>query len=375
MISGRSHSPLDKERAMIGLEERGICMNVGDPLFKQHDLSDLFNKVREQARKEVTQLTPTALEGQSSAELTESVLARLLPRPPVLKLEEQHARHPQEIELRVEDYGQILTTRGTQITVVTPFAGDGKLFHYEPSSSSSASPRGIVELSDLYLKYQFPHGSGFELARAIRQDIDLIQSYLSWIRKDVENFTAELKNLIDKEISDRHGHLSEISKTVQGLGIPIRSSVNAQNTASTSAKEKEYNAFISYATEDRKFAEEVHQTLTREGLRIWFDQSELTVGDSLRESIDRGLRISNYGIVIFSKSYFAKRWTQYELNGLLAREINGQKVILPIWRNLSKEEVLAFSPSMADKYALPSPALDLATIAARLTEVIIRSSG
>lgn len=113
------------------------------------------------------------------------------------------------------------------------------------------------------------------------------------------------------------------------------------------------------------------QALSGTGFRIWFDQFELAVGDSLRENIDRGLRGSRYGIVVLSRSFIAKRWPQYELSGLLAREIAGRKVILPVWRDLTKEDVLAFSPSLADKLALTSPPLDVTTVAARLGEVLL----
>jgi hypothetical protein len=36
----------------------------------------------------------------------------------------------------------------------------------------------------------------------------------------------------------------------------------------------------------------------------------------------------------FERSFFAKNWPQYELNGLTAREMDGHKVILPIWHNV-----------------------------------------
>ena len=68
---------------------------------------------------------------------------------------------------------------------------------------------------------------------------------------------------------------------------------------------------------------------------MWIDESELFVGDSLRAKIDEGLAQSQFGIVILSPSFFSKHWPQAELDGLAAREANGEKRILPVWHNLT----------------------------------------
>ena len=90
------------------------------------------------------------------------------------------------------------------------------------------------------------------------------------------------------------------------------------------------------------------------------------MGDSLRQSIDRGLANSRYGIVVLSPAFFAKNWPQYELNGLTAREMDGHKVILPIWHDVDREDVLAYSPALADKVAVSSRRLSIKKIAAAL---------
>lgn len=71
-------------------------------------------------------------------------------------------------------------------------------------------------------------------------------------------------------------------------------------------------------------------------LHVWYDELSLTVGDSLRKSIDLGLSKSRFGLVVLSSAFFAKNWTQYELGGLVSREMEGPKVILPIWHKVTK---------------------------------------
>jgi hypothetical protein len=114
-----------------------------------------------------------------------------------------------------------------------------------------------------------------------------------------------------------------------------------------------WDIFISHAWEDKEdIARPLAEALTAAGLRVWYDEFELTVGDSLGRSIDRGLNDSRYGVVILSPHFFAKEWPQKELDGLSAREIQSVKVILPVWHNVTYDDVLKFSPRLADRLAV-----------------------
>ena len=55
--------------------------------------------------------------------------------------------------------------------------------------------------------------------------------------------------------------------------------------------EEEWDVFISYASEDRDIvAGPLANALREKGLRVWFDQFEIKVGDSLFASISEGIR-------------------------------------------------------------------------------------
>jgi hypothetical protein len=132
-----------------------------------------------------------------------------------------------------------------------------------------------------------------------------------------------------------------------------------------------FDAFISHAFEDKdSIARSLATKLSNYGLKIWFDEFSLEVGDSLIDSIDKGLANSRFGIVILSKSFLSKGWTKYELKGLLTREIGNDKVVLPVWHNISKDEIIGISPTLADKFALNSSSQSIDEIAVRLIRVI-----
>lgn len=119
--------------------------------------------------------------------------------------------------------------------------------------------------------------------------------------------------------------------------------------------DEEYDVFISHAWEDKKtFVDDFVGKLENLGIRVWYDNNKLLWGDSMRSRIDAGLRKSKLGIVILSPDYIkeGKYWTKAELNGLFQLEsINGKK-ILPIWHNLTKQQIMEFSPMIADKKAI-----------------------
>lgn len=117
-----------------------------------------------------------------------------------------------------------------------------------------------------------------------------------------------------------------------------------------------YDVFISHASEDKEsFVEPLATALQVSRLKVWYDRFELKLGDSLREKIDQGLANSRYGVVVLSKAFFAKEWPKSELDALVTRQNNeGKKVILPIWHDVTAEEVKKFSPILASKMAARS---------------------
>ncbi len=133
-----------------------------------------------------------------------------------------------------------------------------------------------------------------------------------------------------------------------------------------------YDVFVSHASEDKEdFVREFVKCLQQNGLKVWYDEFTLRVGDSLRRSIDNGLKNSRYGIVVLSEAFFNKEWPQRELDGLFAREVNGEKVILPIWHKISKNEVLKFSPIIADMLALNTSSFTIEEIAKEISERVL----
>jgi hypothetical protein len=118
-------------------------------------------------------------------------------------------------------------------------------------------------------------------------------------------------------------------------------------------RESKGSVFVSHASDDaRDIARPLAENLQRHGLTVWLDEEALVLGDSLRQSIEHGLANTDAGVVILSRAFFTKQWTQRELDGLYARLISGQEnVLIPIWHNLTHADVVHYAPMLADLFA------------------------
>jgi Domain of unknown function (DUF1883)/TIR domain len=134
---------------------------------------------------------------------------------------------------------------------------------------------------------------------------------------------------------------------------------------------RDYDVFVAHASEDKEaIARPLAHALDDRHLAVWFDEFELRIGDSLRRKIDAGIARSRFGIVILSHAFFAKGWSQYELDGLVTMEVSGRQVTLPLWHDISKDEVVSYSPSLADKVALRTADYTIDEIAEEIATVV-----
>lgn len=116
-----------------------------------------------------------------------------------------------------------------------------------------------------------------------------------------------------------------------------------------------YDVFISHASEDKAdFVNPLVEKLQNAGIRVWYDAIEMQWGKSLREQIDNGIKRSKFAILVLSKNFFSKKWPQRELDGILAKEAISGSTPLPIWHNITHEELYEYSPTLSGIYAYSS---------------------
>lgn len=113
-----------------------------------------------------------------------------------------------------------------------------------------------------------------------------------------------------------------------------------------------WDIFICHASEDKdNIVRPLVKNLVRQGFKVWFDEFNLSVGKSLRREIDRGLSLSRHAVVILSLDFLKKEWPQKELDALYNRERDKIGVILPVWHNISIDDLKEHCPTLADRFA------------------------
>lgn len=165
-------------------------------------------------------------------------------------------------------------------------------------------------------------------------------------------------------------------RSLRDLPSLVRNVTPEQNSGVEAADAQVFDVFISHTSKDKdEVVRPLATALCNAGLSVWYDEFELRIGDSLRRKIDKGLANSRFGVVVLSRAFFGRGWAEYELDGLVTRTVSGDQVLLPIWHNVTKREVMDYSPSLADRVARSTATHTVEEIAAEIVDVIHNPPG
>ena len=354
-------------------------------LFADGDLGDSLRQHVMKAVQEIDEIPETQFKAASDAEISAGILAKFNVVP--LELHED-AKTMNRSESKIDvsrnsdrnpfgDRGPIYVN-SIRVVISIPFSGEQDLWKLKPSTWQSTFPQGEVRgergisggLLDIVIEQPAD-----ENPEAIKQYLDNqlrdIRFYIQNQKQQIMSELSQMPERLRSAITARRQRLAQHNNLADILGIPEQPPATAQRpplrpvtvtptkstkTPARSARTPEkWDVFVSHASEDKdEFARPLAEALRAAGLKVWFDEHSLTVGDSLRQSIDRGLANSRFGVVIISPHFLEKHWPQKELDGLAAREVDGQKVILPVWHNVDRQTVTRYSPTLADRLATVS---------------------
>ena len=161
-------------------------------------------------------------------------------------------------------------------------------------------------------------------------------------------FTGRVFIYHDGELASEQ--ISALKGLAKERGIALR--LRGPKYASALSAIEKPRAFILHDSRDKdEVARPLAIQLSKMMCPVWFDEFTLKVGDSLRESIEKGLKECKSCIIILSPNFFAnKGWTKVEFNSIFMREIiEKDRFILPVWHNVGNEQVFDYCPSLADR--------------------------
>jgi hypothetical protein len=134
-------------------------------------------------------------------------------------------------------------------------------------------------------------------------------------------------------------------------------------------------AFISHDSRDKdSLVRNLALELSKLMCPVWYDEYSLQVGDSLRTSIETGLKETQKCIVVLSPNFLSNSgWGKAEFDSVFTREIlEKSNIFLPVWHNVGVHDVYQYSPRLADKVGLSS-SLGVEELARKLANAIKQS--
>lgn len=109
------------------------------------------------------------------------------------------------------------------------------------------------------------------------------------------------------------------------------------------------SVFICHASKDKETVRRIARELERYGVRVWLDERELRVGDSLRERIEHALKNSDHVIIVLSRAALRRPWVTKEINAAFSLETDRKmNIVLPVLIDSCKVPLLLRDKLYAD---------------------------
>jgi hypothetical protein len=109
--------------------------------------------------------------------------------------------------------------------------------------------------------------------------------------------------------------------------------------------------FISHTPQDHELTAALAAELADDDIWVLTEDSELHLGDSLRQAIERGFQKSKCGILVLSRAFLQMLWSRRELDSLAT--LQSQHALLAIWRDVTEDEVRRYSEALLQLPQLP----------------------
>lgn len=175
------------------------------------------------------------------------------------------------------------------------------------------------------------------------------------------------------------GYISDYEKREQYINnFKTISKILKESNVKENMKElnmqKKYDVFISHASADKsEIVDSLYNSINKLGIRIFYDKEEISWGDNWKNKILNGTKYSEFAIIVISKNFFDRKWTENELKEFLSRQNDsGQKVILPLLLGVDVAEFLKKYPQLNEIQVLNASDYSTDSVAILLAKELIR---
>jgi hypothetical protein len=139
--------------------------------------------------------------------------------------------------------------------------------------------------------------------------------------------TGQFAFATDKLLTQADTFERELDQIVRGQSAPL----NSPDSLSEGAGKGNPAVFISYSSEDASFARFLSKALTEKSIKVWLDEQQIRVGDSVTGRIGEALHSNDFMVVVLSPASVKSAWVRKELAEAMTREIKQKRVVvLPV---------------------------------------------
>lgn len=219
-----------------------------------------------------------------------------------------------------------------------------------------------------------------------RKDLTTIESNITKVIQEIQKNSEKMEDYRNKVSKEQDKRLAELTKLMKGnektnevyINNQIELQVKLDELASDikeSVSQKEiieYDVFLSHSSLDKEeYVTELSDKLEEKGLSVFEDVKVFKIGHSQTDMMNIGILNSRFVVVFLSVNFIESGWSEYEFKSFLNREISEKKIIiLPIWHNVTVEEVKNYNPYLVDKYALNTSKYSLDQIVDSINQVV-----
>lgn len=210
-----------------------------------------------------------------------------------------------------------------------------------------------------------------QLMEQIRKNNDDINRYKERVDKEQKREYDKMLKSIKSQTSMNENYMnsvSEISEKINQLAVDVKHTVAEKEVI-------EFDVFLSHSSLDKEiFVTELSERLSEKGLNVFEDVKVFKIGQSQTDMMNMGILNSRFVVVFLSTNFIKSGWSDYEFKSFLNREINEKRIIiLPIWHNVSVEEVRQYNPYLVDKFALSTTKFTIDEIVEHISDVVTMS--
>ena len=258
-----------------------------------------------------------------------------------------------------------ISQHSVEVSAYIPFDGDPVVFTIRPSAMKATVARGEIVDHELLIRIR-QSSQQFDVPAFVRREISEVQWRLESLGGSMEHMSQQLEITLRACMQHRRRAIENRVQISKNIGIPQRKkpevapepskpptdaipSCTPRNAAQCKPVQQTWDIFMSHASPDKPYVGQLVKALREAGVTVWYDDDCVAWGEPLRQAIKNGLKNSSYGIVVLSKAYLADRkWTEHEFDGLFAREKLNSFIILPVWHDVTRDEIEAYDPALAD---------------------------